>query len=434
MTLIEADLTWLDGRFQSGIKLSVDDTGRIVDVGDVPGPVTVRLVNRAILPGFVNAHSHAFQRGLRGRGESYPIEAGSFWTWREAMYALVQEMDRPRFLEICEQAFREMLASGITSVGEFHYLHHTGASFDYGFDELVLQAAASSGIRIVLLNTYYETRGINQPLSVAQQQFFSPSLAAFWHNVESLHEKLQPERQSLGVAAHSIRAVPIETVRALHAEATRRELPFHMHLEEQPQEIEACVAAYGTTPMALLNRELESPGNLTAIHCTHSQAADVEVFLESQRGVCLCPLTEASLGDGIPASVVSRENTRMSLGTDSNTRISVLEEMRWLEYGQRLRYEKRGAVTDPTGDVATRLIEIATSGGAAALGLDAGTLRRGAHADLISVDLDHPSLRFAEADSLGAALVFGCDRDVIDRVCVGGVWHEITSGRLHDAR
>jgi formimidoylglutamate deiminase len=251
--VIEADLTLIGERFESGVRIAVDNDGRISAVGDastVTDEPTERLRHRAILPGIVNAHSHAFQRGLRGVGETFPDDQGSFWSWREEMYALVERMTAERIYELSRQAFSEMRDAGITTVGEFHYLHHDQTNDGYAFDEVVLRAAADVGIRIALLNVYYHTGGIGQQLSAGQMRFGSNDLESYWAQMETLRESpgmampglWAPGAQpTLGVVAHSIRAVPIEQIAELHAEATRRHMPFHMHVEEQQREIEDCV-------------------------------------------------------------------------------------------------------------------------------------------------------------------------------------------------
>ena len=421
--VIEADLTWVNGRFEDGIQVAVGVEGRIEAVGALARPVDRRLRSTALLPGFVNAHSHAFQRGLRGRGERFPVGAGSFWTWRQAMYELVERLDTPAFTALCMQAFREMRRSGITTVGEFHYVQHTAGTADWAFDRLLLRAAREAGLRIVLLDTYYRTGGIGRPLEAAQWRFDGESLTAYWDHFDALIAELDPATQHLGVAAHSIRAVSPDDIAALHDEALRRGLPFHIHVEEQRQEIADCEAAYGRRPMALLNAVLGTAHNVTAVHGTHTAPDDMAAFLERGGAVCVCPLTEANLGDGIPELAAALAvPSRLSLGTDSNARIAMPEEMRWLEYAQRLRAERRGILRTGDGKLARTLLDIAMRGGAAALGVDAGRIAAGAFADFVTLDLTAPELAGCEAETLPEAFVFGAGTRVIGRTCVGGNW------------
>ncbi|MCU1230333.1 MAG: Formimidoylglutamate deiminase [Acidobacteria bacterium] len=420
--IIEAELTWRNGRFVRGEQVIIED-GLITEVGALGLEPTQRLTGQALLPGFISAHSHAFQRALRGRGETFPAGSGSFWSWREAMYALVAQLDSERFYAAVHATFAEMLAAGITSVGEFHYLHHSPAGNDFAFDELVLRAARDAGIRIVLLVTYYKTGGIGQALSEAQQRFATESQETFWRHVDALASKLDSRTQSLGVAAHSIRGVPVDEIPQLYAEARKRGMPFHMHVEEQRREIEESRNAYGETPMQLLLHRMRDFTGFTAVHATHSEPAYLQEFLARGGSVCITPLTEANLGDGIPsiAPLLARPD-RLSLGSDSNARISMIEEMRWLEYAQRLRSETRGVYRDEEGRNAPRLIEYATLAGARSLGLDAGRIEPGAVADFVSIDLHARAIAEVSEEQLAEAIVFGAGDDVVHATCVAGEW------------
>ena len=418
---MQADLTWVDGGFVADQAITIGADGRIESVTTSRSVSGRRLPGIALLPGFVNAHSHAFQRGLRGAGEQFGAGAGSFWSWREAMYTLVGSLDRAQLRRTCVQAFAEMRDAGITTVGEFHYLHHDRDG-DYAFDEVVLEAAAEVGIRIVLLQAYYAAAGIGRALEPAQARFATLDLREYWKQIDRLADKLDRATQTLGVVAHSVRAVSLVEIKALHAEATRRELPFHMHVEEQRREIEETVTAYARTPMRLLCDEL-GPGQLTAVHCTHTSPADMAAFLARGGRVCVCPLTEANLGDGIPDLAAPHAvGGRLSLGTDSNARISAIEEMRWLEYGQRLRGELRGALTDSRGGVAAATLEAATSGGAGALGITAGKIAPGQWADFAAIDLSVASLAGVPPAALLDAIVFGSGNGVVAGTYVGGTW------------
>lgn len=429
--VIEADLVWLDDRFESNVTVIVDDAGRIDSVAattePASAPTTRRLAGCALLPGFVNAHSHAFQRGLRGQGETFPGSAGSFWSWREQMYRLVEQMDEQRCHELSLIAFNEMRAAGITTVGEFHYLHHAGdeASEDFALDPVVLRAARDAGIRLVLLNTFYKTGGIGQPLAAGQHRFSTPSLGNFLRRTEALATDLEPSTQSLGIAAHSIRAVPREELAELHHEASRREMVFHMHLEEQPKEIEAAQAAYGRTPSEIVLDCGLADHRFTAVHCTQTTPGRLARLLESGSHLCLCPLTEANLGDGIPDGLtVADHGAAVCIGTDSNARLCFTEEMRWLEYVQRLTEQQRGVCVDADGRVATRLLACSTVAGADALGLPTGCIEPGRLADFVAIDLEAPSLRGWERRTLLESLVFGAGNDAIKATCVGGHWRE----------
>ena len=425
---LEADLTWTGERFEAGIKIGIDEGGRIASVGtSAPPPEShiEHLDGQALLPGFVNVHSHAFQRGLRGRGETFLAgAAGSFWTWREAMYGLVETMTRDRILELSFQAFREMRAAGITTVGEFHYLHHARRG-DFSFDDEILAAAHSAGIRLVLLEAYYRTGGIGQPLSPAQRRFDGGDPANYWLQMNVLGQHLG-RNQTLGAVVHSVRAADLGELGEIYREARRRGLVFHIHVEEQRKEIEDCLAAYGKTPMAALLDACGSAEGITAVHCTHTSPEDLARFFSDGGTACICPTTEGNLGDGLPDlaryfAAGSEGTARLALGTDSNARISFLEEMRWLEYGQRVRTETRGALRDTQGAVAPVLLKAATLGGARSLGLEAGEIRPGAWADFAVIDLGCPELEGWEPETLLPSLIFGSGNGAIAGSRVGGM-------------
>jgi len=429
--IIEADLTWTvpadngvagAGRFERGIRIAVE-SGQIVEVGRLAEQPTMRLANRALIPGMINVHSHAFQRGLRGHGERFPTGAGSFWTWREAMYELVKSLDAAKIHELSLQCFREMLAAGITTVGEFHYVHHDASEQGYVLDEVVLRAAADAGIRIALINCYYRTGGINKPLAGGQLRFRTNTPEEYWEQMDRLVPLLDRSTQTLAAAAHSIRAATIDEIAELHVESIKRGMPFHMHVEEQPQEIHDCVQMYGKPPMALLNQKLAINPMFTAIHCTHTAAADMDDYLGRGGNVGINPLTEGNLGDGIPAvGRILKRGGHISFGSDSNNRLSWTEEMRWLEYGQRLNTLSRGICVDESGSVAAKLLDMATINGARSLGLKAGRIAPKYHADFVALDLENPSLRGWSDDSLLDSFVFGTGNEAIADVCVGGKW------------
>ncbi len=428
MKVFEADLTWTGQGFESGVQVEVGDDGRIAAVGALGRTPDLRLASRALLPGMISAHSHAFQRGLRGRGETFPAGAGSFWTWRQAMYSLVGRLEADEFRALCLQTFREMRSAGITTVGEFHYFHHREESpdaADYAFDELILQAAAEAGIRIALIQSYYHTGGVGQPLEGSQRRFRSPNPQVYWEQMDRLAARLDPRRETLAASVHSLRAAGPDDLAAIYTEARRRDLPFHIHVEEQRQEIDDVLAYYGQRPMALLLKTLGTATDITAVHCTHTDPEEMERYLAGGGMVCFCPLTEGNLGDGIAtASRTHPTSGAFCIGSDSNARISSIEEMRWLEYAQRLATESRGALRDAEGSVSRTLLEAATAGGAKALGIEAGRIEPGLWADFAAIDLDSPALAGWTPETLLDSLIFGATEGVVAATCVGGEWRE----------
>ncbi|HKI06322.1 MAG TPA: formimidoylglutamate deiminase [Thermoanaerobaculia bacterium] len=428
---IEADLTWTGARFESGVQVAVGEDGRIEAVGGLGRAADRRLTGRALLPGMVSAHSHAFQRGLRGRGETFPAGSGSFWTWREAMYGLVGRLEVDEFQALCLRTFREMRSAGITTVGEFHYFHHRDPdAADFAFDEPVLAAAAEAGIRIALIESYYRTGAMGQPLEGPQRRFGTPSPRVYWEQVDRLAARLDPRRETLAASVHSLRAASVEDLATIYLEARRRDLPFHIHVEEQRREIEDVIAYYGRRPMALLLETLGTATDLTAVHCTHTDGEEMDRFLAAGGTVCLCPLTEGNLGDGIASAPRAHpRKAAFCIGSDSNARISHIEEMRWLEYVQRLATESRGVLRDPEGSVSRTLFEAATATGARALGLETGRIEPGLWADFAAIDLEAPSLLGWEPETLLDSVVFGATEEVVAATCVGGEWVEHRSQR-----
>ena len=433
--IIEADWTWTGERFESGVQVMVDEHGRIERFGRLETRPTRRLRDRALMPGFVDAHSHAFQRGLRGRGELFPAGSGSFWSWREAMYELVDSLDGNGFYRLTLQAFRELRAAGVTTVGEFHYFHHGPEGDDYAFDELIFKAASRVGIRVVLLESYYRTGAPNEPLRGGQQRFRTRSPAEFWDQVDRLQAQQLPPTQTIGVAPHSLRAASPDEIAEIAQEARRRGMVVHVHVEEQRKEIEESLAAWGKRPMALLIDAARDLTGVVAVHCTHTAPEDLVRFADRGGRVCVCPLTEGNLGDGIadlsplaPAAGPHRDNPPFALGSDSNVRLSFLEEMRWFEFAQRLRSESRGVLRDVSGRVGQVIYETATRGGAAALGVEAGALAPGLWADFIALDLSAQALSGADELTLLDTLIFGGSESAIASTCVGGQWMDHREG------
>lgn len=414
MTIYNPELVWIDGEFVTDKSITVED-GIIAEIGDGDNSD-----KGAFLPGFVNTHSHAFQRGLRGRGETFASGEDSFWGWRKEMYKLVDELSVDQFQALCVQCFSEMRLAGITTVGEFHYFHHDKET-DFAMDSAILDAASEVGIRIILLHAFYKHGGFDTPLSKEQERFNTQDLESWWSTVDELSEKVDGKMQRIGTVAHSVRAVDIENIKEIAIGSLQRGMPMHIHLEEQRQEIEVCLKAHGVTPMALLNDAIEVSPMITAVHCTHTAAADMEQWLSSGGNVCLCPLTEANLADGVcDMHRIVKQGGCVSLGTDSNARISMFEEMRWMEYAQRLTREERGVCADGNSSIANYLIDAATKNGARCLGIPAGLIEVGKLGDFTVIDLEHPQLVGATPETLGAALCCGADNALIMQTIISG--------------
>jgi formimidoylglutamate deiminase len=431
--VIQADLTLIGGELRPGVRVEVDDAGLIRSVfrNDAPAPPpTLRLARRALLPGLINVHSHAFQRALRGEGEHYPAGMGDFWSWRQSMYALVEQLTPQRLFDVCVQAFGEMLRAGFTSVGEFHYVHHarmptaSDTSPDYELDAVVLDAARQAGIRVAFLQCYYKTGGFDQPLAGGQLRFSTPDLRRFLEQLDRLAARLDARTQTLGLAPHSLRAVPVVDLCELWHVARRRKMVCHVHVEEQRREIDDCRRSLGVTPLEWLLANLDLDERFTMVHATHSTAAMLQAYVATGARICVCPITEGNLGDGLGdvATMLTRPDS-VCIGTDSNVRIDAAEELRWLEFTRRLRHERRGICKDAAGNVAAQLLACGTTNAAAALNLNAGAIEAGRMADFITLDLDAAELVGSPPESLLSAWLLGGSGASVRDVCVAGTWH-----------
>ncbi|MEX1182572.1 MAG: formimidoylglutamate deiminase [Gemmatimonadota bacterium] len=447
MPVLIPDLLYRDGAFHDGLALEYDErTGRITRVADqheLTGPDAMRMTGRALMPGFVNAHSHAFQRLIRGRTQWQPAEAAvsDFWTWRRAMYDAALRLGPDEIYDVSRYCFVEMLRAGITAVGEFHYLHNDERGVPYAdraeLARRVIAAAEDAGIRICLLNVCYAAGGIGQSLEPEQRRFATHVLDEYVDTTEALADAAQGSALvSVGVAPHSIRAVPREWLRMLHAWAVARDLPLHMHASEQRAEVDACLEAYGVRPVEMLAEDQILDDRFTGVHCTHIDDREVELLATSGAVVCACPTTERDLGDGfLRAADLLGAGGTIALGSDSQTVIDMLEEARLAEYMERLRLSRRAVLTRAAGDrleVAPVLLQMATSSGARSLRLAAGALEPGALADICAVDLEHRALAGWSARSLSALIAMTAPTDVVADVWVGG--RRVVAQRVHGAQ
>lgn len=398
-------------------RVVFDGAGRITAVDRCPaaGPFDGWLA----LPGMPNAHSHAFQRVLVGRGEQAAGE-DSFWSWREAMYGLAGAVAPEELEVIARRAYGEMLDAGFTSVAEFHYLHH-GVDGSRGAEcaAAVMEAARAVRMRLSFFPVLYARGGFGQPPAPRQARFVHDSLDAFLAYARGL-----PETPA-GLGAHSLRAVPPEWLAELDAAAAEicgGESPLHIHVAEQPAEVEACREATGLTPIQCLAEAVELDSRWILVHATHADADERAAVIASGATVVICPLTEAYLGDGLfPAAEFAEAGGRLALGSDSNVRIDAVAELRWLEYGQRLLTGRRACFADAQGLGAALWSRLA-SGGSRALGLAVGEIAAGRFADLVSVDPGAPLLEgTAGPHEALDALVTAGDSRCFEKAWVGGV-------------
>jgi formimidoylglutamate deiminase len=423
------DLLYQNGAFVSGKGLLVDDQGLIEGIvrrEDASAARVVELHGKALLPGFVNAHSHSFQRLIRGKAESRIVSGKDFWSWRGTMYHAAATLTPEEVYDVARMAFLEMLLSGTTTVGEFHYLHTDPAGRPYDDPNLlskqVIAAAQSVGIRIVLLRTGYFRSGFEAPRNPGQSRFFE-SPADFLRNMASLtRDYAGTKGVSFGVAPHSIRAVPLEDLRELAAWARSRDLPLHMHIAEQIAENAASLREYGCTPVQLLHRNGLLSKRFTAVHAIHIDEDEVAQMADAGAMICSCPTTERNLGDGIlAADRVMAAGIRVALGSDSQAQIDPLEDARELDYHLRLRDQQRVILDGISGEpIAQRLFSCASSDGARALSVDVGEFRPGSAADGFTVDLSDPSIAGNTASNLLPLIVFSLGRSAIADVFVHG--------------
>ena len=436
------DLLYVAGRFESDLALVCDVSGRIVRLArndELTDEKRIPLPRRAILPGMVNAHSHAFQRVLRGRTEYRTSNrADSFWTWRETMYSAATRLTPEDIYDASRMAFLEMALGGITAVGEFHYLHNAPAGRSYDDPNLlakeVMRAAGEVGLRIALLRVAYARSGFQTETNPKQARFIESGADAYLRNLEGLIASVSrgsvaqdsgalttgranaPHATAwVGVAPHSVRAVSLDYLREVIAYANERALKVHMHVAEQPAEVSACIEEYGRTPIALLQSEALLSERFTAVHAIHVTPKAIPSFGKSGAIVCACPTTERNLGDGVvPADEYFKHGVPMCLGTDSHAQTDLLEDARELEYHLRLQKLERAVLS------ATALFDCATINGARSIGAPGGALERGMPADFFTVDLDDPSIAGASQDDLLASTVFTLSRAAVREVVVGG--------------
>jgi formimidoylglutamate deiminase len=431
-TSYQPDLMLVDGRFRRDCILEVGDNGKVLSVSDIarttPESEVCRLSGCALLPGMIDVHSHSFQRALRGKAESRRRSGPDFWSWRNSMYRCALALTPEEIYDVARMAFLEMMSAGITTVGEFHYLHRSPDGSVYDDPNLlakqVIRAAESVGIRIVLLRSAYVRAGFGLPSDPGQIRFLEPEADVFLRHADDLRNEISrmSSTVSFGLAPHSIRAVPRTYLQTISAWAHKHNMPLHMHVAEQPAEVEASIAEYGVTPFQFLDDLGLLTQDFTAIHAIHLGAGDIERLARGNITVGACPTTERNLGDGILcADRLIDAGVSIALGTDSHTQTDALENARELESNLRLLYLQRAVLDGRQGrPLASLLFDSASSAGARSLHLDAGTLQPGRPADFFTVDLADASIAGSLPDELLTNIVFSMSRSAIRHVAVDG--------------
>jgi formiminoglutamate deiminase len=411
VVVFHCDVLVRPGSVAEGVRIETDAAGRIASIRSGAETVASDVRLGTVFPGFANAHSHAFHRLLRGTTHA---DGGDFWQWRDAMYRVAEQLDPALLFLVARAVFAEMLVSGYTAVGEFHYVHHRGNGSPYvpahAMERAIAEAAREVGIRLVLLDTCYLDGAIGRPLSPAQQRFGDGSVTGWLDRWSALSDVIESDRVTLGAAIHSVRAVS-PTAMAEIRDALGAETPLHIHVSEQPQENTDCIAAYGDTPVGVLARLGMLGPRLSIVHATHLTPADRALVSASGCTIVICPTTEADLGDGIGCAFeLASGGARIAIGSDQNAVIDPLLELRGLEAGERLASGRRGRFSP------TALLEAGSLSGYASLGISRSVLAPGDPCDL--VELDPASVR-----TIGSAadqMLLTATASDIRRVIVGG--------------
>lgn len=415
MTALWAPRAWIGGRWHEAVLLRADRHGCWVEVQPgVAAPDGATRLAGPVLPGLVDAHSHAFQRAFAGLAERRTGEHDDFWSWRDRMYRVALRIAPSQLRDVAVQLYAELLAGGYTQVCEFHYLHHDEAGQPYedplAMSRALAEAAAQAGIGLTLLPVMYQRAGFAQPALRADQRRF----AAGVDRVIALRDGVRALRLpqvTAGVAVHSLRAATPASMRALVERVALDDAPIHIHVAEQTGEVDDCLAATGARPIEWLAREMPLDRRWQLVHATHATPAEIDAVARSGAGIVICPSTEANLGDGLcdlPRWLAA--GVPLSIGSDSQVGRDWPQELRWLEYGQRLALRRRNvaAATDLfEGSSAARLFARMLDGGAAAAGLAPGGLQPGARADLVVIDAGDDALQGVPNDRLLDAVVFG---------------------------
>ena len=412
-----------------------DQTITKVTAGVAPGPRDER--HELAVPGIASLHSHAFQRGMAGLAETRGNSADTFWTWRETMYRFALEMTPEDTEAVATLLYAEMLEQGFTRVGEFHYLHHDRDGAPYAnpaeMATRIARAAEATGIGLTLLPSFYAHGSFGGAAPHNGQRRFICSVDQFARLIDATRTEIRHlPGANIGIAPHSLRAVTPDELAAILPLAEAG--PVHIHAAEQVKEVEECVAWSGRRPVEWLLEQAPVDQRWCLIHATHMVASEVAALAQSGAVAGLCPVTEASLGDGIfPAREFLSAGGRLGIGTDSNVLVGVADELRQLEYGQRLKHRERNVLSGGPGISTGRtLFDAALAGGAQALAQPVVGLQPGARADIVTLDTTHPSLAGRRGDAVLDGWIFAAGADAVACVWAGG--DKVVEGGRHRIR
>jgi formimidoylglutamate deiminase len=419
--------------------VAVDDSGRIRSIANElqAGGEVIRLRGYA-LPGFQNAHSHAFQYAMAGCAEFLRGPSDDFWSWREAMYRLALSVTPEDMEAIAAMLYAEMLRHGYTHVAEFHYLHHDKNGQPYNdlaaMGRALIRAAETTGIQLTLIPMYYNRGGFGQEPAATQRRFISKDRDAYWRLIEATGAAAKVgARARIGVGLHSLRAAtPVDTKALVHE--VPKQVPFHIHIAEQQKEVTACFEHFGERPVTWLLNQVPVDQRFHLVHATHVNEEEWRGIINSGAHVVLCPSTEGNLGDGFfPLQPFHAAGGRWSIGTDSHVGLSPMEELRWLDYGQRLRMEKRNILAQTTGDDSgVCALERAWRSGRAAMGMayDSPFFATGQLFDAVVFDAAVPLLATLPQERRVSVMLYASDSSQILATISAGQCR-VEGGRHH---
>ena len=428
-----APRAWINNRWASAVTLRTDRQGRWIEVtADSPSPADAEVLSDAVIPAMVNAHSHAFQRAFVGLSERRDTVRDDFWSWRDRMYDVALRITPEQLYAVASHLYAELLGGGYTHTCEFHYLHHArdGQPYsahggdDAAMSDALARAAQDTGMGLTILPVLYERAGFAQPALRAEQRRFAADVTRVLRLRDTIRAWSVPNVDA-GVAIHSLRAASTASMHELARACDGDAAPIHLHIAEQTAEVDDCLIATGMRPVEYLTHEFALDARWQLVHATHATPDEINAVAATGAGVVLCPGTEANLGDGLcdlPGWLHS--DTPLSLGTDSHVIRSWPEELRLLEYGQRLVLRQRNVSAAPATNPSTaaRLFERCLMGGAAAVGQSNWGLVRGARADLLLLNGSDDALIGLPASHMLDGLIFAAPARPFARVMVAGRW------------
>lgn len=429
---------WLADAWHRNVVISVDPEGDIVDISADDTVTTARLINGAAIPGMPNVHSHAFQRAMAGLVEQRSGNDDSFWTWRETMYEHASLMMPECLNAIAAQLYADMLKAGYTAVCEFQYLHSHGTGGEHrshddrlAMCQALIDAATTSGIGLTLLPTLYQTSDFGAAPPNARQRQFTMETEEYLRLLDSLRERERSAQFEIGIALHSLRAVPPAALQAVLA-ARRDSDVVHIHIAEQEREVAACQQHFGRRPLEWLAENVSLDERWCLVHATHATAEELQVVASSGAVIGLCPTTEANLGDGVfPLESLLAAGGAFAIGSDSHVSLSPIEELRWLEYQARLSRRQRNVLSAEGVSGGAMLWRKACEAGARVTGRNVGALAVGKRADIVVLDGTSPLFAARSDNAIIDTFVFAGTSESVRDVMVGGRW--LVQDRRHFA-